>query len=163
LFPTDTTKTPDHLGKQEEPMSYFNYGNIKSVDDILNPQGTEPSTSMSFKSGGVVPGYASGGALNVVNFAGKPRIDFRHGSAVNGPGDGQSDDIPAMLADGEYVFDAESVAALGNGSTKAGSEALDKMRLAIRKHKRSGPLDSIPPKSKSPLEYLNMGRQSKRG
>lgn len=76
------------------------------------------------------------------------------GHFVEGAGDGQSDDIPAMLADGEYVFDADTVAALGNGSSKAGALQLDKMRQAIRKHKRSAPNDKIPPKAKSPLEYL---------
>lgn len=76
------------------------------------------------------------------------------GYYVRGKGDGQSDDIPAMLADGEYVFDADVVAALGNGSNEAGAEILDKMREAIRKHKRSAPPGKIPPKAKSPLEYL---------
>jgi hypothetical protein len=76
------------------------------------------------------------------------------GHYVKGKGDGQSDDIPAMLADGEYVFDADTVAALGNGSSDAGAERLDEMRQAIRKHKRSAPVDKIPPKAKSPLEYL---------
>ena len=76
------------------------------------------------------------------------------GHFVEGKGDGQSDDIPAMLADGEYVFDADTVAALGNGSSKAGALVLDKMRENIRKHKRSAPHDKIPPKAKSPLEYL---------
>ena len=36
-------------------------------------------------------------------------------------------------------------------------EVLDKMRMAIRKHKRSAPIDKIPPKAKSPLEYINEG------
>ena len=76
------------------------------------------------------------------------------GHYVKGKGDGQSDDIPAMLADGEYVFDADTVAALGNGSSDAGAQRLDEMRQAIRKHKRSAPVDKIPPKAKSPLEYL---------
>ena len=59
-----------------------------------------------------------------------------------------------MLANGEYVFDAETVAQLGNGSNEAGAEILDKMRENIRKHKRSAPVNKIPPKAKSPLEYL---------
>jgi hypothetical protein len=82
------------------------------------------------------------------------RIDFRHGSSVNGPGDGQSDDIPAMLADGEYVIDAELVAMLGNGSNKAGAKILDKFREEVRAHKRGTDLKKIPPKAKSPLAYL---------
>jgi hypothetical protein len=82
------------------------------------------------------------------------RVDFRKGSAVNGAGDGQSDDIPAWLADGEYVMDAELVSMLGNGSNKAGAKVLDKFREDIRAHKRSAPLGKIPPKAKSPLNYL---------
>ena len=81
-------------------------------------------------------------------------ITGKTGHFVEGKGDGQSDDIPAMLADGEYVFDADTVAALGNGSSKAGALQLDKMREAIRKHKRSAPNNKIPPKAKSPLEYF---------
>ena len=73
---------------------------------------------------------------------------------VQGAGGGQDDLIPAQLADGEYVFDAEIVAALGDGSNKEGAKKLDAMREAIRKHKRSGPLSTIPPKAKSPLAYL---------
>jgi hypothetical protein len=76
------------------------------------------------------------------------------GHYVKGRGDGQSDDIPAMLANGEYVFDAETVAQLGNGSSDAGAKALDEMRENIRKQKRSAPVNKIPPKAKSPLEYL---------
>ena len=75
-----------------------------------------------------------------------------------GPGDGQSDDIPAMLADGEYVIDAETVAQIGNGSTKAGAQALDKFRESIRAHKRSAPLNKIPPKTKALTSYLKKGK-----
>lgn len=82
------------------------------------------------------------------------RLDFRHGAPVRGEGTGQSDDIPALLSDGEYVVDADTVAALGDGSNKAGAEILDKFREQIRKHKRSAPHDKIPPKAKSPLAYL---------
>jgi hypothetical protein len=88
-----------------------------------------------------------------------PQIDGRNdyregGNYVEGPGDGQSDDIPAMLADGEYVIDAETVAQLGNGSNKAGARILDEFRENIRSHKRSAPTHKIPPKSKSALAYL---------
>jgi hypothetical protein len=89
---------------------------------------------------------------------GQPHVpQFKTGTTghyVQGAGDGQSDDIPAMLADGEYVFDADTVAALGNGSNKAGALQLDKMRESIRKHKRAAPHNKIPPKAKSPLEYM---------
>lgn len=67
---------------------------------------------------------------------------------------GQSDNVPANLSPGEYVMDADSVSALGDGDTNAGAQRLDKMRQAIRAHKRSAPADKIPPKAKSPLSYL---------
>lgn len=54
---------------------------------------------------------------------------------VEGPGTGRSDSIPAELSDGEYVFDAETVALLGDGSSKAGAEKLDALRASIRSHK----------------------------
>jgi hypothetical protein len=159
----------------EQPDRYA-YGKEQSIEDLLDPYGerrpedVEPPPT-PFKAGGLATPlfsmgggtrygqYAKGG-LNVVHHSGKARVDFRRGDAVTGPGDGQSDDIPAMLADGEYVIDSEIVAALGNGSTKAGSELLDKFREEIRRHKRSGPLDKIPPKSKSPLQYLAMAKKS---
>lgn len=101
---------------------------------------------------GALPGqsaFKDGGNVHVPQFK-----TGTTGHFVQGAGDGQSDDIPAMLADGEYVFDADTVAALGNGSSKAGALQLDKMRESIRKHKRSAPHNKIPPKAKSPLEYL---------
>jgi hypothetical protein len=68
---------------------------------------------------------------------------------LKGPGDGVSDSIPAVIdggmagggqpakvARGEYIFDARSVAALGNGSTDAGAERLDKMREDILRDDR---------------------------
>ena len=79
---------------------------------------------------------------------------------VQGKGDGQSDDIPAMLAKDEYVFDADTVAQLGNGSSEAGAKLLDKFREAIRRHKRSAPDDKIPPKAKKLTSYL---KEAERG
>jgi hypothetical protein len=110
----------------------------------LKSLGATSSSPYAFKRGGKVQG-----ALHIPEFK-----TGTTGHFVQGAGDGQSDDIPAMLADGEYVFDADTVAALGNGSSKAGALQLDKMRKAIRKHKRSASTDKIPPKAKSPLEYL---------
>lgn len=70
------------------------------------------------------------------------------------PYGGQADTVPAMLSPGEYVMDADTVAALGDGNTQAGAGALDQMRQEIRKHKRSAPVDRIPPKAKPAKAYL---------
>ena len=111
-------------------------------------------------------GYRSGGLT--VNDDGEEHIpEFITGATghyVKGRGDGQSDDIPAMLADGEYVFDADTVAQLGNGSSDAGAKLLDHFREALREHKRSASADKIPPKA-SPLAYMKeaLKRHSSKG
>lgn len=55
--------------------------------------------------------------------------------AVMGRGGGRDDTVPALLSDGEYVVDAETVALLGDGSNKEGAKKLDDLRVSIRKHK----------------------------
>lgn len=67
---------------------------------------------------------------------------------------GQDDVVPVAAAGGEYVMDADTVSALGDGNTDAGAAKLDQMRHNIRKHKRSAPADKIPPRAKTPLAYL---------
>jgi len=119
------------------------------------PQQGIPQNGMMPQQQGMPPPMRSGGLPHVSNVPlVEGRMDFRNGSAVHGEGDGQSDDIPAMLADGEYVIDAETVAQIGNGSTKAGAQALDRFREGIRAHKRSAPLNKIPPKTKALTSYL---------
>jgi hypothetical protein len=85
------------------------------------------------------------------------------GKYVEGKGDGTSDDITAMLADGEYVFSADVVSALGNGSNKAGAQVLDKTVQAIRSRARSTAPDKLPPDAKSPLEYMQAVKGKKYG
>lgn len=74
---------------------------------------------------------------------------------VTGPGTGRSDDIPAVLSDGEYVVDSITVALLGDGSSKAGAAKLDQMREEIRKragaHLAKGKMG---PDAKPALAYI---------
>ena len=44
----------------------------------------------------------------------------RRNGSINGPGTGTSDEIPAMLSDGEFVMTADAVKGAGNGSRKHG-------------------------------------------
>ena len=51
--------------------------------------------------------------------------DFpRKNGHINGPGTGTSDDIPAMLSDGEFVFTAKAVRNMGNGSRRKGAKKM---------------------------------------
>jgi hypothetical protein len=74
--------------------------------------------------------------------------------AVGGPGDGQDDQIPALLSDGEFIIPADVVSALGSGSTDAGSKALYEMIHNIRRQYRKAGVKDIPQKAKSPLQYM---------
>ena len=51
--------------------------------------------------------------------------DFpRRNGAISGPGTEKSDDIPAMLSDGEFVLTAKAVRGAGNGSRRQGVKNL---------------------------------------
>jgi hypothetical protein len=125
---------------------YYAYGTEPSYSKVLEP----------FMRGGTVQNHASGGKIMASPLMAASGGDVPHKGShyVQGAGGGQDDLIPAKLADGEYVFDADIVAALGDGSNKEGAKKLDAMREAIRKHKRGGSIKSIPPAAKSPLAYL---------
>lgn len=77
---------------------------------------------------------------------------------VRGEGGGQDDMVNARLSPGEYIFDADSVSALGDGDTEAGAKQLDNLRMSLREHKRSASPENIPPMAKSPMQYMNGGK-----
>lgn len=88
-------------------------------------------------------------------------LDARGGTHVQGEGDGQSDDIPAKLSDGEFVFDAATTSALGNGSNKEGAARLEQMRKMIRQKAGYKNVHTIPPKQKSVAALLGAVTQGK--
>jgi len=133
-------------GAEKPEADYYAYGTEPSYSKVLEP----------FMNGGTVQKYADGGKIMSSPLMAALGGDVPHKGShyVQGAGGGQDDLISAKLADGEYVFDADIVAALGDGSNKEGAKRLDAMREAIRKHKRGGSIKSIPPAAKSPLAYL---------
>ena len=108
-----------------------------------------------FDEGRLPPRFAEGGAFAAKGGGLPKRTEF----AVNGAGTGRSDDIPAVLSDGEYVIDAETVALLGDGSNKAGAKKLDELRIKVRKHKgRKLAKGRFSANAKKPEAYLSGGR-----
>jgi hypothetical protein len=102
-----------------------------------------PNKSTGKAKGGLT-GYAKGGS--------------KSSRYVDGPGSGREDKIPALLSDGEYVIDAETLALLGDGSTKEGARRMDQFRANIRKHKgRALSRGRISPNAKSPSKYMGGG------
>ena len=125
--------------KSQQP---FNYSFTRSAPNQianLTTAGERPGGVKWFNDPGTFTRLARGGPLS---------------SLVRGPGAGQDDTISAKLSDGEYIMDADTVSALGDGSNEAGAHKLDQMRMNIRKHKRSAPVNKIPPKARRVEKYL---------
>ena len=126
---------PEQRIRIQQPIDYYNYG-YKPEPLYYQPQSAVPQSN--------VVAAARGGPLS---------------RAVTGPGTGRSDSIDAKLSDGEYVIDAETVALLGDGSSKAGAAKLDQFRANIRKQKgKALSKGKISPDAESPDRYLMGGR-----
>jgi hypothetical protein len=173
-------KTYQTQDKFVDPLAALKVAQQREMRDSMAMEGVDPKIAAAIMASYAAPNaYSYGDDFNLDDqFAAlrgeKPAAFARGGLAMSSPlmaasggktphkgshyvqgaGGGQDDLIDARLADGEYVFDADIVAALGDGSNKAGADKLDKMREAIRAHKRSAPNDKIPPKAKSPLAYM---------
>jgi hypothetical protein len=112
-----TAKLKKRFGMSAVPDQQLN---IRGLGDV-SPTELAAGGSARYNLGG----YAAGG---------NPRL-------LKGPGDGMSDNIPAVigdkqparLADGEFVVPADVVSHLGNGSTDAGAKHLYTMMDRIRK------------------------------
>jgi hypothetical protein len=125
---------------------------MSQMNTALNPQGglypqgmidktqyalpTQRPTSMEVLDAGAQRMFAAGGDVQGYNLGGYSD----GGRLLKGPGDGVSDDIPAVignrqparLADGEFVIPARIVSELGNGSTDAGAKRLYAMMDRIQ-------------------------------
>ena len=99
-------------------------------------------------------GHSVDGGEHVPEFYSEGGLKSIDHTYVTGDGDGTSDSIPAMLANGEFVIPADVVASLGNGSNESGASVLDQFMKVIREHKRDAHPDHLPPDSKGPLAYL---------
>lgn len=149
-------RTADDLGpKTTQDWYRYGYGPEQSFFSYV-PEGAA-NTSQAYTGyeqeepkGMYLGGMAGGGEMRDVGGS---------SFAVNGPGTGRSDEIPAMLSDGEYVIDAETVALLGDGSSKAGADRLDEFRANVRKHKgRHLAKGDFSVNAKRPEKYLKGGR-----
>jgi hypothetical protein len=74
--------------------------------DLLPPQ--------IASSGGLYPSYMAKGGEAYPRKTGH----------ISGPGTGTSDSVPAMLSDGEFVFTAKAVRAMGQGSRRKGAKRM---------------------------------------
>jgi len=114
------------------------------------PMGGPPDMGLEGGSSGVQPYYpprvAQGGGLVSLATGGQakaPQGKQYFEGQVEGNGDGMSDEVPfdihnsnpnkALLSKDEYVLPADVVSMIGNGSSNAGSEEIDRFVASIRK------------------------------
>jgi hypothetical protein len=74
--------------------------------------------------------YATGGVASLAR--GTSSFPRKTGP-IDGPGTGTSDSIPAMLSDGEFVFTAKAVRAMGGGSRRKGAKRMYALMKALEK------------------------------
>jgi len=99
------------------------------LSDITGPQGYDPTIYAAM--GGEITGFASGSGQRIEHPDGKVREHPKRIGEIAGPGTGTSDDIPAMLSDGEFVMTAKAVRNAGGGSRKEGAKNMYKMMKSL--------------------------------
>lgn len=153
LKPKEDTSMPSQeafFGPEFSSSSMNAPGNFRLAS--LN-SGISPESAAAEYAKRYFTGFAMGGDVGHEGREGAGSF------AVRGPGTGRSDEIPAMLSDGEYVMDAETVALLGDGSSKAGAKKLDDLRVKIRKHKgKKLAKGKFSHDAKAPERYMAGGR-----
>ena len=99
---------------------------------------TDKALRESQATGGYMerPGYYGGGMSD---------MDLTNGGASFGPGTGTSDDIPAMLSNGEFVVTANAVKNLGGGDRMLGAKRMYSM------------MNQLDPNSQTPAEMDTTG------
>ena len=95
-----------------------------TAEDVFNQQLLEEEAPEGYT-------FAQGGIAD---------LDMRGGGHSIGPGTGTSDDVPAMLSDGEFVMTANAVKNLGGGSRMLGAQRMYNM------------MNSLDPNSQTPGE-----------
>jgi hypothetical protein len=95
----------------------------------MNTPGVPMNMPMGFAMGGMPPT-----GIATLAPGGYPR---RTGQ-ISGPGTETSDDIPAMLSDGEFVMTAKAVKGLGKGSRRAGAKKMYSLMHRLEKNAARG-------------------------
>jgi hypothetical protein len=146
--------TMDPMGQQRgmptfaynpQTRQYTSTGFMPPPIDMMANQAPVPDGMTGGAAGGIMPddlkmSYAAGGDIQGYNLGGYSD----GGRLLKGPGDGVSDDIPAVignkqparLADGEFVIPARIVSEIGNGSTDAGAKKLYAMMDRVQEKRK---------------------------
>jgi hypothetical protein len=140
-FQTSQTFATPQYGTQNQPNYPIYTPPMAAAAPIAGNPITQPYNTMAMYNflptnqprymadGGIAAFFGPGQSVVQMNRGGYPR---RTGQ-ISGPGTETSDDIPAMLSDGEFVVTAKAVRGIGNGSRREGAKKLYRMMHAMEK------------------------------
>jgi hypothetical protein len=111
-------------------MAWGQYDEAKRYNEAMKRQAESGSSYDYTVTDDVVENIFSDAPLVTAAKGGGISKIFPHkDGGISGPGTGTSDDIPAMLSDGEFVMTANAVKGAGGGSRSAGTKKMyDMMR-----------------------------------
>jgi hypothetical protein len=141
LLPGQTPRSPI---PQPDPMDVYNQGMGYADGGDVAPVG------MGLPQSAAMPQLMSAAQFGYLN--------ARTGGMIAGPGDGKSDDIPALLSNGEHVIDAATVSDLGNGDNDTGQKRLEEIKHKIRSSAGRKNPRKASPKQKGLGSLLNSAR-----
>ena len=118
------------LGKVAYDAAKEREGGLAATPSVMMDPLGRYQLSQALGTGGTREEFGLGPAPKALEFAqGGPvmieELDMRNGGESVGPGTGTSDDIPAMLSDGEYVMTAKAVRGAGSFSTKKTPQGIE--------------------------------------
>ena len=104
------------------------------VDDTDYVQQARDDFQIRYSAeGGEMTGGVANNGQRIEHPDGKVKEHPRRIGEIAGPGTGTSDDIPAMLSDGEFVMTAQAVRNAGGGSRKQGAKNMYKLMKNLEK------------------------------
>ena len=104
------------------------------VDDTDYVQQARDDFYISYAAeGGEMTGGVANNGRKIEHPNGKVKEHPKRIGEIAGPGTGTSDDIPAMLSDGEFVMTAQAVRNAGGGSRKEGAKNMYKLMKNLEK------------------------------
>ena len=115
--------------RSKQPEGRLLQSTIDTTDQNMRMMGDNMPSLMTYRARG-------GGIAD---------LDMRSGGESIGPGTGTSDDVPAMLSDGEFVVTAKAVENLGGGDRMMGARRMYQM------------MNTLDPNSQKPGEMNYVG------
>jgi hypothetical protein len=151
VYDLSTTASSPFLGGGNADIMALKPGLVKGKVNYALPGYPFGQEWKAAKAGGAIQNAPEG---HNPQFFSEGGLGAMKNTYVKGDGDGTSDSIAAMLANGEFVIPADVVSSLGNGSNDSGAKILDEFLQTIRAHKRKADPKGLPPDSKGALSYL---------